>query len=121
MGMFDRRRGREGDMQISDNAQSLLKHIYELSDGDTGQVIRRKNLGAPLVRTRVGGQKGGRTELTADGENLLEIYNALDKDIRRYTDKRFAAHIMRLPSYYLPDPQPPGQVKTSGTNPEDKS
>ena len=35
-------------MQTSDIAKRLIKHIYELSDGDTDQVIRRKNLGGPL-------------------------------------------------------------------------
>jgi molybdate transport system regulatory protein len=79
-----------------------------------------ENFGAPLVRTRVGGPKGGRTELTADGKYLLETYNTLDKDIRRYADKLLVAHIMCLLSRHLLDQQPPGKIKISYINLEDE-
>jgi len=49
-----------------------------------------KRLGKQLVRPHLGGASGGRSELSAEGRALLDIYKRLNAEVAAFADKRFA-------------------------------
>ncbi len=81
----------EGDVLIGDSDWQLLKYIqskgslkqaadlvgvsYRKAWGDLRRV--EKDIGFPIITTFRGGELGGNTQLTDDGENLISSYDKL--------------------------------------------
>ena len=53
------------------------------------------NLGVRLVRSEVGGLDGGRTRLTAEGEELLARYRAFRAAAQAHVERDFAEAFVR--------------------------
>lgn len=50
-----------------------------------------KHLGKRILSLHPGGVGGGNAELTADGQNLLEVYLRVSREVARFADRRFEA------------------------------
>jgi molybdate transport system regulatory protein len=48
-----------------------------------------ERLGIPLVTRRAGGRNGGGAELTGEARGFLKDYDALERGLREYVDRRF--------------------------------
>ena len=56
-----------------------------------------QRLGFPLLERRIGGQHGGGSRLSAEGEELLRRYAALQADVRRELEGLYAKHFPDWP------------------------
>lgn len=54
-----------------------------------------QRLGRTLVERQPGGHGGGQSSLAPDGERLLRIYRQVSREVARYADRRFAAHMRK--------------------------
>jgi molybdate transport system regulatory protein len=94
---------KDGLLVFSDYRAELLEHIAKtgsISGGAErmGLSYRRawgkikeieQNLGVRLVRSEVGGQGGGRTTLTPEGEELLACYRAFRAAAESHVSRDF--------------------------------
>ncbi len=97
----------EGELIIGEGLLKLLTAIKE-----TGSISRaskeinmsyrtawgklkklEKRLGYQLVEKKHGGEKGGGTTLTSNGEKLLENYNQIYQNTEAFVQKQFEAFL----------------------------
>lgn len=73
------------------NKLSEAYRVMELSPSKGWKIIKRaeKELGFPLFVTVVGGKGGGKSELTAEGEDLLFRYESFVNELNIEAEKLF--------------------------------
>ncbi|NFF81047.1 LysR family transcriptional regulator [Clostridium botulinum] len=77
-------------IQETHSVKRACKHMA-LSYGKAWNMLNEmeKSLGYNVVERRHGGRRGGKTNLTLEGEDFLEKYQRYEDDIRQYASKRF--------------------------------
>lgn len=96
--------GREAILRTIDRTGSINKAAKEL-----GMTYRRiwsyihaieERYSRPILIKHKGGSKGGGTELTPYARDLLKKYQALEREVKEFTDKRYKA-IFKIKSAVL--------------------
>ena len=54
-----------------------------------------RQLGYPVLIRSQGGSNGGGSSLTEQGQNLLQAYQSMERDIRTYSQKAFEKYFPR--------------------------
>jgi len=83
-------------MELVKETGSLLKayNIMGLSSSKGWKIIKRaeEDLGYPLIISMKGGSGGGKSELSTEGHDILNRYNAFISELHIESDRLFKKH-----------------------------
>ncbi len=74
------------DGHAARGAQMSYRHAWDLIN------VANKHLGKKLILPQSGGVSGGRSVLSVQGRQVLEMYKLISKEVAAYADARFAAY-----------------------------
>lgn len=75
------------------SAQAACKKMG-MSYAKGWKIVRRleKELGIKILESKIGGAKGGISVLTKEAKDLIKRFDAMQKDIDKYTNKIYKAY-----------------------------